>query len=134
MSGAIEVTAPRPMVAVVDDDAVCRRLVELVLKRGGYDVRTFESGDAFVADVSGLSYACVVLDLSMPGLNGLDVQFLLNERGTPTPVIFLSAEADPHTAAAVIRNGAADMIQKPVDPDTLVEKVREVVTLARLAA
>jgi FixJ family two-component response regulator len=100
-------------VAILDDDPVSCMLLEHVLQSDGLTARRFSVPK------------CVLLDMNMPGMNGLDVQIQLREMGSTSPVIFVSAEADVATAMAVFHNGAANFIPKPINPSEVLRLIRE---------
>lgn len=112
---------PRPMVYIVDDDAAGRDGLALLLEVRGYPVRAFAGGEAFLDAVDARSRGCVLLDLRMPGLDGLEVQKALNERGLALPIIIMTAHGDVQAARAALMAGAFDFLEKPVE-DALLRK------------
>ena len=114
----------RPVVIVVDDDASMRSAVRRLLTMGGFGVELFASGPEFLANADLRRPDCVLLDVSMPLMNGLQVQAALNQRGVALPVIFLTGSADIPIAVAAMREGAVDFIEKPFDNDDLLARVR----------
>jgi FixJ family two-component response regulator len=113
-----------PCVNVVDDDALVLRSLGRLLKSAGFEVRTFPSSQDFLAQKRGDGPGCVVLDLSMPGVNGLQLQAQLAGSGNDYPVVFLSGNADiPHSVEAM-KAGAVDFLTKPVDREKLLAAVR----------
>jgi RNA polymerase sigma factor (sigma-70 family) len=121
-----------PTVFVVDDDASTRELLVWLMKRNMLAVEAFPDAraflDAYVTDRPG----CLVLDLDMPGMSGLDLQEYLNGQGLLLPVIFLSGRADVPNAVRAVREGAVDFIEKPFDYKRVVERIQE--SLARDAS
>ena len=113
-----------PIVYVLDDEADVLRALSRLLRSEGLPVRTFEDALAFLAQVDGASTGCVVLDLSMPELDGLAVQRLLAEKGCLLPVIFLSGNADAVVSASAMQQGALAFLSKPVDAEELLQAVR----------
>jgi len=126
------VTSTAPTVFVVDDDASTRELLEWLMKRNDLAVEAFPDARSFLGAYGSGRPGCLVLDLHMPGMNGLDLQQYLKEQGVLLPVIFLSAGADIPKAVRAVREGAIDFIEKPFDYRRVVELVRE--CLARDAA
>ncbi|QOV88074.1 response regulator transcription factor [Humisphaera borealis] len=114
-------------VYIVDDDPICRELAEFAIESGGLRTHSFDSAASFFAAFKPDECACLVLDMNMPGMNGFDVQLKLRELSAATPVVFATAEADVATARVVLRNGACDIIQKPIDPRELLRLVRRAI-------
>ena len=112
-------------VFVVDDDASTRELLEWLMKHNGLAVEAFADAGAFLEAYRPGRPGCLVLDLNMPGMSGLDLQHSLKERGVLLPVIFLSGRADVPKAVQAVREGAIDFIEKPFDYKQVVELVRE---------
>ena len=112
------------MVHIIDDDVSVLTAMGRSLKADGLDVTLNTSAGEFLAaydpDVGG----CVVLDLHMPGINGLELQQLLVARGHEPPLIFVSGDADIASCASAMRTGALDFLPKPVESETLLEAVR----------
>jgi FixJ family two-component response regulator len=106
-------------VLVVDDDPVVLRALDRTLRSFGFTVEAFVSPSAFLDRLPVDGPACVVLDLRMPGLTGLDVQEAMAQRDTLVPVIFLSALADVPSTVKAMRDGALDFLVKPVDEEQL---------------
>jgi two-component system response regulator FixJ len=107
------------MIYVVDDEPAIRRSLERLLGAADYDVLAFDSASAFIAAAPGLRAGCVLLDLKMPDLDGLDVQQWLNQRNVALPVIIVSGHGDVRTAVTAMKEGAADFIEKPFNDDRL---------------
>lgn len=111
-------------VLIVDDDGFMRDLLTRVLTAVGMQVASYGSA-AELLDAADLDSAGVLLlDLSMPGMSGLELQEVLRRRGIELPVVFISGSADLSMAVTAMRNGAADFIEKPFDGAALVERVR----------
>lgn len=113
------------LVCVVDDDEVIRDVLTAVFDAEGFRVQAFENGEAFLAHRFVEPPACVLLDVLMPGRSGLDVLKALNAGGSGSPVIMISGSADIPMAVDAIRHGALDFIEKPFDPESIVQRVRE---------
>jgi RNA polymerase sigma factor (sigma-70 family) len=118
-------SAPAPTVFVVDDDNSTRELLAWLMKRNGLAFEAFPDARSFLEAYDAERPGCLVLDLNMPGMNGLDLQQYLKEQGVLLPVIFLSAGADIPKAVRAVREGAVDFIEKPFDYKRVVELVRE---------
>jgi two-component system response regulator FixJ len=109
----------KPVVHVVDDDAAIRRSLERLLASAGYTPVSYETPVAFLAAASGRLTGCVLLDLWMPGLDGLEVQAHLRQMGVLLPVIVMTAGSDVQTAVRAMKAGAIDFIEKPFDDEVL---------------
>jgi FixJ family two-component response regulator len=110
---------------LVDDDAAVLKAVGRLLRTRGYDVQTFTSPQAFLASHDASIPGCAVLDVSMPGLDGLALQQALSTDRSQRPVIFLTGTADIPTSVRAMRAGAIDFLTKPVnDTDLLAAIVR----------
>jgi FixJ family two-component response regulator len=116
---------PEPTVYVIDDDGSIRELISWLMKRNGIRAEAFSNGKAFLKAYRPGSPGCLVLDLYMPDMSGLDLQQYLKEAGIAMPVIFLSGRADVPKAVAAVKSGAIDFIEKPFDYRRLVELVRD---------
>lgn len=112
-----------PTIYVVDDEAAVRDALSLLLETGGWPVATYASADDFLASCRPEARGCVVLDLNMPGLNGLEAQDRLHEQGINLPVIILTGHADVPAAVRALKHGALDFIQKPFREEALLEVV-----------
>jgi len=104
---------------VVDDDDAVRAALGRLLSAGGYRVAAFQSAETFLAQHDPHVHGCIVLDVAMPGLDGLALQQLLAERGSHMPVIFLTGRADVPMTVRAMKRGAFDFLTKPVDGDEL---------------
>jgi two-component system response regulator FixJ len=102
-------------VYLVDDDEAIRRSAGFMLKTSGFHVRAFDSGDALMKAASSLEPGCILLDIRMPGMDGLQVQEALNERGVTLPVIIMTGHGDVTLAVQAMKAGAVDFIEKPFE-------------------
>ena len=114
-----------PTVYVIDDDESIRELLSWLMKRNAIRVEAFPNARSFLKAYRPGVPGCLVLDLYMPGMSGLDLQQYLKEAGIEMPVIFLSGRADVPKAVAAVKSGAIDFIEKPFDYRKIVELVRE---------
>jgi FixJ family two-component response regulator len=117
--------APTQTVYVVDDDPSTRELLAWLMKRNALHCETFAEPKSFLKAYKPGGPACVILDLHMPGMTGLDLQKTLNEQGVQVPIIFLSGRADVPRAVEAVKSGAVDFVEKPFDYKKIVELVRE---------
>lgn len=120
-----------PTICVVDDDASVRRSLQRLLAANGFRVEAFADGQSYMERVSDVSCNCVILDVRMPGIDGLELQTLLQETGHPVPIVFLTGHGDIPMSVLAIKAGAADFLAKPVDEATLLAAVADAVALYR---
>jgi FixJ family two-component response regulator len=113
-----------PTVFIVDDDAPLLRALTRLLREHGWKTATFESAEAFLAQRDARLPGCLVLDLNMPGLDGLALQRRLAEEGPALPIIFLTGHGDIPTTVQAVKAGAVDFLTKPVPAETLLAAVR----------
>lgn len=104
---------------VVDDEATVRRSLALLLRSDGFSVRDFDGGDAFLRAAAALPFGCVLLDLRMPGMDGLAVQREMAARGLKLPVVVVTAHGDIALAVQAMKAGACDFIEKPYDDEVI---------------
>lgn len=127
MNGEIK---EKPVVFVVDDDeSVCKSL-ERLMKSVGLDVRTFTSAESFLNQECHNVPGCLVLDVRMPGIDGLELQKKLATSGSQIPIIFISAHKDDREREKGLRAGAVAFLQKPFDARDIIELVKS--TLSRI--
>jgi len=112
-------------VFVVDDDAGMRESMTLMLEQAGFHVRAFANAQAFLDTCGTEELGCLVLDLRMPGMSGLDLQRTLTQLGYSLPIIFLSAFGDVPATVRAIKGGAADFLEKPVSMGVLIGRIRQ---------
>jgi two-component system response regulator FixJ len=113
----------RRLVHVVDDDRGVRSALATLLRASGYAVESWESGEALLDALPQPGRGVILLDLRMPGRDGLDVLDALRSRGTHFPVILLTGHGDVGNAVRAMKSGALDFLQKPVEPAALFEVV-----------
>ena len=115
--------AHKPIVFVVEDDESVRRSLGRLMRSEGFEVRLYESPERFLEEVTPMPAACLVLDITMPRVGGLEVQGRLRERGIRMPVIVVSARDDDATRREAKQLGAKSFFRKPVDERTLVDAI-----------
>jgi two-component system, LuxR family, response regulator FixJ len=125
------IDAESALVVVVDDDAAARVSLERLLTVAGYAVRSFESGLAFLEAPDVPRAACVVTDLQMPLVSGLDLQKALAARGIVVPTVFVTGFGTVPTSVQAMREGAVDFLEKPADPGALLDAVERAVARGR---
>jgi len=111
-------------VFIVDDDAAVRESLAALLESAGLQVEAFGSGDAFLAALDPTRGGCVVLDVRMPGLSGLEIQEKLATKNSLMPVIIMTGHGDLPIAVQAMKAGAIDFIEKPFDDFAIIESVR----------
>jgi len=114
----------RKFVAVVDDDDSVRTAIHGLLKSVGLAVRVYASGEEFLDSGHHQDTACLIADISMPGMSGLDLQARLNAECCRIPTIFITAHGDEEMRLQAMRAGAVEFLPKPFDDEFLVESVR----------
>ena len=112
-------------VFIVDDDEPVRGALRLLMKSVGHDAKTFASGDEFLdACRPGLS-GCLILDIRMPGMSGLELQQKLYQQGVNIPIIFITGHGDVPMAVQAMKHGALEFLQKPFREQELIDRVNE---------
>ena len=114
---------PDLRVFVVDDDPIVLRALERMLRANDIPVETFASPSAFLERPFYDGIGCLLLDLRMPGLSGLDVQSEMSRKRIPMPIVFLSAQGDVPSTARAMREGAIDFLEKPIDEGQLLAAI-----------
>jgi FixJ family two-component response regulator len=111
-------------IAVVDDDESVRLAVASLLRSAGFVELLFASAEEFLRQKNGQPIACLILDLRMPGMDGLQLQRQLRGAGCLVPTIFLTAHGDDHARAQALAGGATAFLPKPFDAEVLLDAVR----------
>lgn len=111
------------IIAIVDDDGPLLEALGSVLKAAGFLVETFPSAEAFLDSCRRGNIMCLILDVRLPGISGIELQRKLLDAGNPVPIIFVTAHADASVRDLVIRAGAAGFLNKPVRSDTLLKEI-----------
>lgn len=118
-------------VFVVDDDADVRASLSWLFESAGLRCRSYGTAQEFLAEYRGDETGCLLLDVRMPGLSGLDLQEELRRRGSPPPIIIMTGYAKVPMAVRALKGGAIDFIQKPFGDEALLERVRQAIELDR---
>jgi FixJ family two-component response regulator len=121
-------TAPAPVIFIVDDDPSVRKSLTRVMTSAGYAVEAFASARDFLAREPFTGPSCLVLDVRMPGLSGLDLQDALAGTGHRTPIVFITGHGDISMSVKAMKAGAADFLTKPFDVEQVLEAVERAVT------
>jgi FixJ family two-component response regulator len=111
----------RPLVSVIDDDESVRESLPDLLRELGYSVRAFSSAEEFLASDCIAETGCLLLDIAMPGMSGLDLQQELTVRGQKIPIVFMTALADETVRPRVLEQGAVECLFKPFSDTALLE-------------
>jgi FixJ family two-component response regulator len=111
-------------VAIVDDDDLMRGALQGLLKSAGLQARTFESAEAFLQSGEQHHSACLIADIRMPGMSGLELQARLNDEQVNIPTIFITAHGDSRMRMQALRAGAVEFLAKPFDDEVLLDSVR----------
>jgi len=125
------VSAARERVFVVDDDAAVRRSVSRLLRSAGFEALAFASPEEFLRRLEPLAEGCVILDVAMPGLDGLALQRELSAMGNELPVLFLTGHGDIPKSVQALKGGAIDFLTKPVEDEILLAAVRQALEVDR---
>jgi two-component system, LuxR family, response regulator FixJ len=120
-------TKPKTLVYLVDDDFSIRDSLSLLIETTGQAVRCFESADAFLNNFDPDQAGCLILDVRMPSMTGLELQEELARRDFAIPIIFISGHADVPDSSKAFRAGAIDYMEKPFDSDTLLTRMQEAI-------
>jgi len=116
-----------PIVCIIDDDEAIRESLRLLLYAGGLSSFVYESGDSFLEEDEHPTFDCMLLDMRMPGTDGLELFKILNRKHLPYPVIFITGHGDIPLAVSAIKLGAYDFLTKPFQDGELLEKVRSAI-------
>ena len=119
-----------PVVAIVDDEESVRRALERLLRSAGFAVETFPSGAEFLLSLPEHRPACLVLDLHMPDLSGLDVQVLIKREGYDVPTVIITGHDTAEVRARVVARGARAYLRKPVDDKLLLASIKDAIGAA----
>jgi len=124
-------TGSATLVHVVDDDSLFRTAIARLLRASGYDVALYESSEQLLDNAPGDTPGCILLDVRMAGLDGLELQDRLKQMGSILPIVFLTGHGDLPTSVKAIKAVAEDFLAKPVAKDTLLASVERALALYR---
>jgi FixJ family two-component response regulator len=114
-----------PIVGIIDPDPVARNGLRNLLHSVGVDVSTFDSAESYLLAAGGRHLACLIVDLLLPGMSGLELLRRLRSAGNDVPVVLLADESDVPTAVAAMREGATDFIEKPYVDVAVLKQVQK---------
>ena len=118
----------KPLIRIVDDDEALAASTAMLLESMGWETVSYTDGSKFLAEDDFTRPGCIILDVRMPGMTGLDVQAQLEKIQVSVPILFLSAHGTIQMAVHTVHHGAVDFLEKPVDPMVLVQKVAQCVS------
>lgn len=130
--GSSPVANGAPIVFVVDDDVSVRESLELLIQAEGWCPETFASAQEFLARPRALVPSCLVLDVSLPGLNGLDLQKRIAVERTDIPIIFITGHGDVPMSVQAMKAGAVEFLTKPFSDDLLLSAIRQALERSRV--
>jgi len=122
-----------PFIAIVDDDLSVREGLESLIRSAGWRVETFASAQEFLARSEAEAASCLVLDLQMPGLSGLDLQKKMAEVNLEVPIVFLTGHGNIPASVQAMKAGAVEFLTKPFDEEELLRAIREATERDRIA-
>jgi FixJ family two-component response regulator len=126
-AGAAPKSQARPIVFVVDDDVSVRESLELLIDFAGWKPETFASAEEFLARPRSLTPSCLVLDVSLPELNGLELQRLIASDRIDMPIIFITGHGDVPMTVQAMKAGAVEFLTKPFDDEALLTAIRQAI-------
>ena len=115
---------PMPTVVVVDDDISVRESLELLIQNEGWEPALFESAQDFLAQLPTVVPSCLILDVNLPDLSGLDIQQRITDAKSSTPIIFITGYGDIPTSVRAMKAGAAEFLTKPLDDKIIIDAIR----------
>ncbi|NNE83495.1 MAG: response regulator transcription factor, partial [Alphaproteobacteria bacterium] len=116
--------SPKPLICIVDDDEAVRDSLQFLLTGAGFRVQSFASGSAFLDEFDASDTDCVLLDILLDDINGLEVLERLAEKGVRVPVVMITGNADVSTAVRAMKAGAADFIEKPYSDELIFSTIQ----------
>lgn len=119
----------KPTVYIVDDDDAVRESLELLLDSVDQQAKSFDSAQAFLDSYNPDMLGCIVLDIRMPGMNGMELHKELNRLGSILPIIFVTGHGDVPMAVEAMQHGAVDFVQKPYREQELLDKINQALAL-----
>ena len=131
--GLLPMSTPMPIVFIVDDDVSVRESLELLIRHEGWQPQTFASAQEFLAHPRTIVPSCLVLDVSLPGLNGLELQKRVAAERTEMPIIFITGHGDVPMTVQAMKAGAVEFLTKPFNDEALLSAVRQALERSRLA-
>ena len=112
-------------VFIVDDDEVTRQMLSSIARSAGFDTDAYASAEEFLEHFDDQKVGCLILDIGLPGIDGMELQQRLNAQGTAPPIIFVTGHGEIPLATQALRSGALDFLSKPCNPTVLLDRIRE---------
>jgi FixJ family two-component response regulator len=131
--GSAPMQVASPIVFVVDDDVSVRESLELLIQNEGWQAETFASAQEFLERPRAALPSCLVLDVSLPGLNGLDLQQQISSERNDLPIIFITGHGDIPMTVRAMKGGAVEFLTKPFNDEVLLNAVRQALDRSRIA-
>jgi len=131
--GSSPMATAKPIVFVVDDDVWVRESLETLIRDEGWQAETFSSAQQFLDRPRALTPSCLVLDISLPGLNGLELQKRVAVERTDMPIIFITGHGDIPMSVGAMKAGAVEFLTKPFNDEVLLTAIRQALERSRLA-
>ena len=125
LSRSLAMPPTMPTVVVVDDDISIRESLELLIQNEGWQPALFESAQEFLAQLPTVVPSCLILDVNLPDLSGLDIQQRISDKKSSTPIIFITGYGDIPTSVRAMKAGAAEFLTKPLDDEIMIGAIRE---------
>ena len=122
-----------PIVFVVDDDVSVRESLDLMIRFAGWQPKTFASAQEFLSEPRALVPSCLILDLNLPGLNGLDLQKRVASDRMDMPIIFITGYGDVPVSVQAMKAGAVEFLTKPFSDEVILEAIRLAIERSRVA-
>lgn len=123
-----------PTIHVIDDDEAARDSLQFLLETAGLRTKTYETATAFLKHLPGPGAGCIITDVRMPGMTGIELLKTLKGRAFPLPIIIITGHGDIPLAVDAMREGAIDFLEKPYSDDALLESIERAVTSAKPSA
>ena len=130
MSQVLDVSKAIPIISIVDDDDAVREAMKFLMRSFGYHASTFGSADEFLNSEQVDDTSCLITDVQMPGLSGIELQDRLVARGHRIPIIFITAYSDENVRIRAMKAGALAFLIKPIDPHQLVDHLEKALKAA----
>jgi FixJ family two-component response regulator len=130
-NGAAAVTPPPRRISIVDDDASIREALKSLMRSVRFDVEAFASAEAFLASERLDDTSCLILDVSLPGMSGFELQNYLKVERRPIPIVFITAHSDAASRERALKGGAIDFLSKPVRREALFKAIDAAITPVR---
>jgi FixJ family two-component response regulator len=131
--GLLPMSQPTPIVFVVDDDISVRESLELLIQYAGWQAETFASAQEFLSRPRSLVPSCLVLDVSLPGIDGLELQNRVAAERPDMPIIFITGHGDVPTSVQAMKAGAVEFLTKPMRDDVLLGAIGKAIERSRVA-